>query len=80
MIHMDANWVLICAELHCMCFLQQVYIYILRTVTQLCFTLHFTLLGISFCLFVSQPVSFLVLETTNLEALVGLLKTFVVQR
>jgi len=47
----------------------------LRTDTQLRSTLHFNPLGISLCLFVSQPFAFLVLETNNLrEYLISCLK------
>jgi len=38
----------------------------LRTDTQLRFTLHLTPLGVRFCLLVSQPVAYPVLETNNL--------------
>jgi len=38
----------------------------LITDTQLCFTLHFTLLGISFSPFLPQPFAFLILETVIL--------------
>jgi len=40
--------------------------YSFRTDTQLRLTWHFTVLGISFCLLVSQPIAFLVLERNYL--------------